>query len=135
MALSKRLVRCFSYEDFSLACDVSCFFFFPLQTPLCLTFLLIGFLLVVYGNWTVITYLHTYYFYQVDALTTKRGQEGGWVVERLLNQAREQCFAIFVHSKYLSKMHDFFFQLQLLIELDGSEQRKGVYVIGATNRY
>ncbi|KAK6137968.1 hypothetical protein DH2020_028289 [Rehmannia glutinosa] len=45
---------------------------------------------------------------KVDALTTKRGKEGGWVVERLLNQ--------------------------LLIELDGAEQRRGVYVIGATNR-
>ncbi|KAA8545036.1 hypothetical protein F0562_019865, partial [Nyssa sinensis] len=44
----------------------------------------------------------------VDALTTKRGKEGGWVVERLLNQ--------------------------LLIELDGADQRRGVYVIGATNR-
>ncbi|CAL5350237.1 unnamed protein product [Camellia sinensis] len=44
----------------------------------------------------------------VDALTTKRGKEEGWVVERLLNQ--------------------------LLIELDGADQRRGVYVIGATNR-
>lgn len=48
------------------------------------------------------------FFDEVDALTTKRGKEGGWVVERLLNQ--------------------------LLIELDGADQRKGVYVIGATNR-
>ncbi|KAL3516133.1 hypothetical protein ACH5RR_023035 [Cinchona calisaya] len=48
------------------------------------------------------------FFDEVDALTTKRGREGGWVVERLLNQ--------------------------LLIELDGAEQRKGVYIIGATNR-
>lgn len=24
--------------------------------------------------------------WQIDALTTKRGKEGGWVVERLLNQ-------------------------------------------------
>ncbi|KAK0597907.1 hypothetical protein LWI29_029680 [Acer saccharum] len=46
--------------------------------------------------------------YEVDALTTKRGKEGGWVVERLLNQ--------------------------LLIELDGADQRRGVFVIGATNR-
>ncbi|TXG68468.1 hypothetical protein EZV62_003403 [Acer yangbiense] len=45
---------------------------------------------------------------KVDALTTKRGKEGGWVVERLLNQ--------------------------LLIELDGADQRRGVFVIGATNR-
>lgn len=45
---------------------------------------------------------------QVDALTTKRGKEGGWVVERVLNQ--------------------------LLIELDDADQRRGVYVIGATNR-
>ncbi|KAL5998480.1 hypothetical protein ACLOJK_009421 [Asimina triloba] len=44
----------------------------------------------------------------VDALTTKRGKEGGWVVERLLNQ--------------------------LLIELDGADHRRGIYVIGATNR-
>ncbi|KAL0382665.1 UNVERIFIED_CONTAM: Cell division control protein 48C [Sesamum calycinum] len=44
------------------------------------------------------------FFDEVDALTTKRGKEGGWVVERLLNQ------------------------------LDGAEQRRGVYVIGATNR-
>lgn len=48
------------------------------------------------------------FFDEVDALTTKRGKEGGWVVERLLNQ--------------------------LLIELDGAEHRRGVYVIGATNR-
>ncbi|XP_055817955.1 cell division control protein 48 homolog C [Solanum dulcamara] len=48
------------------------------------------------------------FFDEMDALTTKRGKEGGWVVERLLNQ--------------------------LLIELDGADQRKGVYVIGATNR-
>ncbi|CAN6311952.1 unnamed protein product [Urochloa humidicola] len=48
------------------------------------------------------------FFDEVDALATKRGREGGWVVERLLNQ--------------------------LLIELDGAGQRKGVYVIGATNR-
>ncbi|TVU45122.1 hypothetical protein EJB05_04595, partial [Eragrostis curvula] len=48
------------------------------------------------------------FFDEVDALTTKRGKEGGWVVERLLNQ--------------------------LLIELDGAGQRRGVFVIGATNR-
>ncbi|KAK9150317.1 hypothetical protein Syun_008626 [Stephania yunnanensis] len=48
------------------------------------------------------------FFDEVDALATKRGTEGGWVVERLLNQ--------------------------LLIELDGADQRRGVYVIGATNR-
>ncbi|CAL5084125.1 unnamed protein product [Urochloa decumbens] len=48
------------------------------------------------------------FFDEVDALATKRGKDGGWVVERLLNQ--------------------------LLIELDGAGQRKGVYVIGATNR-
>lgn len=48
------------------------------------------------------------FFDEIDALTTKRGKEGGWVVERLLNQ--------------------------LLIELDGADQRHGVYVIGATNR-
>ncbi|TYH34963.1 hypothetical protein E1A91_D13G154100v1 [Gossypium mustelinum] len=48
------------------------------------------------------------FFDEVDALTTKRGKEGGWVVERLLNQ--------------------------LLIELDGADQRCGVFVIGATNR-
>ncbi|KAF8779103.1 hypothetical protein HU200_003072 [Digitaria exilis] len=48
------------------------------------------------------------FFDEVDALATKRGKEGGWVVERLLNQ--------------------------LLVELDGAGQRKGVYVIGATNR-
>nr|GEU95111.1 cell division control protein 48 homolog C-like [Tanacetum cinerariifolium] len=48
------------------------------------------------------------FFDEVDALTTKRGQEGGWVVERVVNQ--------------------------LLIELDGADQRKGAYIIGATNR-
>ncbi|TXG68480.1 hypothetical protein EZV62_003415 [Acer yangbiense] len=48
------------------------------------------------------------FFDEVDALTTKRGKEGGWVVERLLNQ--------------------------LLIELDGADKRRGVFVIGATNR-
>ncbi|THF98301.1 hypothetical protein TEA_004876 [Camellia sinensis var. sinensis] len=46
--------------------------------------------------------------YEVDALTTKRRKEGGCVVEWLLNQ--------------------------LLTELDGADQRHGVYVIGATNR-
>ncbi|XP_020575543.1 cell division control protein 48 homolog C-like [Phalaenopsis equestris] len=48
------------------------------------------------------------FFDEVDALTPKRGREGAWVVERALNQ--------------------------LLIELDGADQRRGVYVIGATNR-
>ncbi|CAI9781899.1 unnamed protein product [Fraxinus pennsylvanica] len=48
------------------------------------------------------------FFDEVDTLTTRRGQEGGGVVEQLLGQ--------------------------LLIELDGADQRKGVYVIGATNR-
>jgi ribosome biogenesis ATPase len=48
------------------------------------------------------------FFDEVDALTTRRGKDGGWVVERLLNQ--------------------------LLIEMDGAEKRKGVFVIGATNR-
>ncbi|XP_058771794.1 cell division control protein 48 homolog C-like [Vicia villosa] len=48
------------------------------------------------------------FFDEVDALTTERGKEGGWVIERLLNQ--------------------------LLIELDGAENRRGVFVIGATNR-
>ncbi|KAJ3681225.1 hypothetical protein LUZ60_015714 [Juncus effusus] len=48
------------------------------------------------------------FFDEVDALTTRRGKEGGWVVERLLNQ--------------------------LLIELDGADHRQGVFVIGATNR-
>ncbi|KAG9441551.1 hypothetical protein H6P81_017405 [Aristolochia fimbriata] len=48
------------------------------------------------------------FFDEIDSLTTERGKDGGWVIERLLNQ--------------------------LLIELDGAESRKGVYVIGATNR-
>ncbi|KAF8112740.1 hypothetical protein N665_0062s0084 [Sinapis alba] len=47
------------------------------------------------------------FFDEVDAMTTSRGREGGWVVERLLNQ--------------------------FLTELDGGE-RRNVYVIGATNR-
>ncbi|CAI9782045.1 unnamed protein product [Fraxinus pennsylvanica] len=44
---------------------------------------------------------------QVDALTTRRGQKRGGVVEGLATQ--------------------------LLIDLDGTDQQKGVYVIGATN--
>ncbi|KAM7256150.1 hypothetical protein ACFE04_011891 [Oxalis oulophora] len=48
------------------------------------------------------------FFDEVDALTTNRGKEGGWVVERILNT--------------------------LLIELDGAEKREAVYIIGATNR-
>ncbi|KAI3912339.1 hypothetical protein MKW98_023208 [Papaver atlanticum] len=48
------------------------------------------------------------FFDEVDALTTKRGKDGGWVVERPLTQ--------------------------LLIELDGADKRRGVFVIGATNR-
>nr|XP_034576562.1 cell division control protein 48 homolog C-like isoform X2 [Setaria viridis] len=46
------------------------------------------------------------FFDEADALTTKRGNEGGWVVERVVTQ--------------------------LLTELE--DQRQGVYVIGATNR-
>ncbi|XP_077252180.1 cell division cycle 48C [Tasmannia lanceolata] len=49
------------------------------------------------------------FFDEVDALTTERGKDGGWVIERLLNQ--------------------------LLIELDGADHRRGVFVIGATNRF
>jgi len=30
--------------------------------------------------------------FQVDALTTKRGKEGGWVIERLLNQVKQSLF-------------------------------------------
>ncbi|KAJ0499935.1 putative AAA+ ATPase domain, ATPase, AAA-type, core, AAA ATPase, AAA+ lid domain-containing protein [Helianthus annuus] len=45
------------------------------------------------------------FFDEVDALTSQRGKEGGWVVDRVL-----------------------------LSELDGGDPRKGVYVIGATNR-
>ncbi|KAL3650021.1 hypothetical protein CASFOL_006424 [Castilleja foliolosa] len=49
------------------------------------------------------------FFDEVDALTTERGGPGGGsVVDSLLNQ--------------------------LLIALDGGEKRRGVYVIGATNR-
>ncbi|KAJ3685217.1 hypothetical protein LUZ61_014381 [Rhynchospora tenuis] len=48
------------------------------------------------------------FFDEVDSVTTSRGKEGGWVVERLL--------------------------AQLLTKLDGVDNRQGVYVIGATNR-
>ncbi|VVB04212.1 unnamed protein product [Arabis nemorensis] len=48
------------------------------------------------------------FFDEVDALTTKRGEQGAWVVERPLNQ--------------------------LLVELSGGKQREGVIVIAATNR-
>ncbi|EPS73955.1 hypothetical protein M569_00793, partial [Genlisea aurea] len=48
------------------------------------------------------------FFDEIDAITTKRNNEDAHVVERLMTQ--------------------------LLIELDGGEQRNGVYVIGATNR-
>ncbi|KAM0062758.1 putative AAA+ ATPase domain, ATPase, AAA-type, core, AAA ATPase, AAA+ lid domain-containing protein [Helianthus debilis subsp. tardiflorus] len=48
------------------------------------------------------------FFDEIDAMTTKRGKEGGLVVDRLLTQ--------------------------LLTELDGNDQREGVYVIAATNR-
>ncbi|EPS61242.1 hypothetical protein M569_13554, partial [Genlisea aurea] len=47
------------------------------------------------------------FFDEIDAITNKRNTEGAHVVEKLLTQ--------------------------LLTELDGGEQRKGVYVIGATN--
>ncbi|VVB02521.1 unnamed protein product [Arabis nemorensis] len=47
------------------------------------------------------------FFDEVDALTTKRGEQGAWVVERPLNQ--------------------------LLVELSGGKQRDGVIVIAATN--
>ncbi|KAF3631784.1 Cell division control protein 48 -like protein C [Capsicum annuum] len=47
---------------------------------------------------------------KVDSLTTERDKNAAsWVIETLLNQ--------------------------ILIELDGADQRKGVYVIGATNSY
>ncbi|CAH2058899.1 unnamed protein product [Thlaspi arvense] len=48
------------------------------------------------------------FFDEVDALTTKRGEQGAWVVERPLNQ--------------------------LLVELSGGKKRDGVIVIAATNR-
>ncbi|KAI3938791.1 hypothetical protein MKW98_011943 [Papaver atlanticum] len=48
------------------------------------------------------------FFDEVEAITTKRGNDGGRVVERLLTQ--------------------------LLIELDGGDKRNCVFVIGATNR-
>ncbi|KAJ4897008.1 Cell division control protein 48-like protein C [Raphanus sativus] len=48
------------------------------------------------------------FFDEMDAMTTSRGREGSWVVGRLLNQ--------------------------FLTELDGGEERRDVYVIGATNR-
>ncbi|KAL4380655.1 hypothetical protein S245_011973 [Arachis hypogaea] len=48
------------------------------------------------------------FFDEVDALSTKRGAEGGSGIERVVNQ--------------------------LLIELDGGGQRQNVFVIGATNR-
>lgn len=48
------------------------------------------------------------FFDEVDALTTNRGKEGEGFVGRLVNQ--------------------------LLVELDGADQRRGVFVIGATNR-
>ncbi|CAK8576775.1 unnamed protein product [Lathyrus sativus] len=49
------------------------------------------------------------FFDELDALTKERGKEGGQNIEGVLNQ--------------------------LLIELDGAENRKGVFVIGATNRF
>uniref|UniRef100_A0A7N0TQ95 AAA+ ATPase domain-containing protein n=1 Tax=Kalanchoe fedtschenkoi TaxID=63787 RepID=A0A7N0TQ95_KALFE len=48
------------------------------------------------------------FFDEVDALTRKRGKDGGWVVESVA--------------------------MQLMMELDGGDTRSGVYVIGATNR-
>ncbi|KAI7738667.1 hypothetical protein M8C21_015956, partial [Ambrosia artemisiifolia] len=63
------------------------------------------------------------FFDEVDAWTSQRGKEGGWVVERLLTQASK-----FYNSIILLIM------LILLIELDGGDPRNGVYVIGATNR-
>nr|KAJ0209796.1 hypothetical protein LSAT_V11C400173770 [Lactuca sativa] len=49
------------------------------------------------------------FFDEIDALTIKRGIVGG--------------------SQHLERV-----LTQLLVELDGAEKRKGVYVIGATNR-
>lgn len=85
------------------------------------------------------------HFLQVDALTTKRGKEGGWVVERLLNQVKRKakiyhiyCLLkaipgrVWANSVFIS-VH--FNILQLLVELDGADQRRGVFVIGATNRF
>ncbi|CAA6670516.1 unnamed protein product [Spirodela intermedia] len=48
------------------------------------------------------------FFDEIDALTMRRGKDGDSVVDRLL--------------------------MQLLIELDGADQRHGVFIIGATNR-
>lgn len=48
------------------------------------------------------------FFDEIDALTTQRGKEGAWVVERLVNQ--------------------------LLAEWNGTDRQAGVYIIGATNR-
>lgn len=80
----------------------------------------------------------------MDSLATKRGSEGGWVVERLLNQVNN-FEGISMKTSLTLNILKYFFpretssincqMLQLLIELDGADQRKGVYVIGATNRY
>ncbi|KAJ0868751.1 putative AAA+ ATPase domain, ATPase, AAA-type, core, AAA ATPase, AAA+ lid domain-containing protein [Helianthus annuus] len=48
------------------------------------------------------------FFDEVDAITTKRETDGNWVATRVVHQ--------------------------FLTELDGGDQRKGVYVIGATNK-
>ncbi|KFK36644.1 hypothetical protein AALP_AA4G151500 [Arabis alpina] len=48
------------------------------------------------------------FFDEVDSLTTERGEQGAWVVQRPLTQ--------------------------LLVELSGGEERNGVIVIAATNR-
>lgn len=83
----------------------------------------------------------------MDALTTKRGIEGGedgGVMTRVVNQVKRlkeivqrvdklvvvplSCLLLI---SYLSKC---VYNVQLLLELDGAEERPGVYVIGATNR-
>lgn len=38
------------------------------------------------------------FHFQVDALTTERGKEGGWVTERLLNQVKQ--FLVFGTKKF-----------------------------------
>uniref|UniRef100_N1QS03 Cell division control 48-C-like protein n=1 Tax=Aegilops tauschii TaxID=37682 RepID=N1QS03_AEGTA len=85
------------------------------------------------------------FFDEIDALTTKRGKEGGWVVERLLNQllveldGADQRHGVYIDALTTKRGKEGGWVVerllnQLLVELDGADQRHGVYVIGATNR-
>lgn len=72
----------------------------------------------------------------MDALTSKHGNEGSRVIDGVLKQVKQFLVFGMKDIVILTSITLFIYmKFQLLIELEGAEQRKGVFVIGATDRY